>query len=76
MKRFVAQIQALVRELRRRRVIRVTVVYAGTALVILQLGEIVVEPSGFPSGWLGPGPARAVLVFPVSLRATASFRAG
>lgn len=66
----------LYRELQRRRVIRVAVVYAGTAFVILQLGEIVVEPSGFPSGWLGPGPARAVLVFPVSLRGTASFRAG
>jgi len=50
MQRLVAQIQALVRELRRRQVIRVAVVYATTAFVILQLGEILVEPFGL-GGW-------------------------
>lgn len=35
-----------VQELRERRVIRVAVVYAGTAFVTLQLGEILVEPFG------------------------------
>jgi TolB-like protein len=50
MKRLVAQIQALVRELRRRQVIRVAVVYATTAFVILQIGEILVDPFGL-GGW-------------------------
>ena len=55
MKRLVAQIQALVRELRRRQVIRVAVVYATTGFVILQLAEILVEPFG-----LGPRALRLI----------------
>ena len=39
-----------IRELRRRRVLRVTAVYTGTAFVLLQLGEILVEPFGL-SDW-------------------------
>ncbi len=50
MDQFVAWVRRFVRELRRRRVLRVAVVYAGTAFVILQLGEILVEPFGLP-GW-------------------------
>lgn len=46
----VSWIRRFIRELRRRRVIRVAVVYAGTAFVLLQLGEILVEPFGLP-GW-------------------------
>lgn len=46
MGRFIRWIEDLYRELRRRRVIRVAVVYATTAFVILQLGEILVEPFG------------------------------
>jgi tetratricopeptide (TPR) repeat protein len=50
MERLVAWVRRFVQELRRRRVIRVAVVYAGTAFVILQLGGILVEPFNLP-GW-------------------------
>jgi TolB-like protein/Tfp pilus assembly protein PilF len=43
-------IRRLVRELRRRQVIRVAVVYASAAFVVLQLGEILVDPFGL-GGW-------------------------
>lgn len=39
-------IRRFIRELRRRRVIRVAVVYATTAFVVLQLGELLLEPFG------------------------------
>jgi hypothetical protein len=50
MDRLVAWIRRFVRELRRRRVIRVAVVYAGSAFVVLQLAAILVGPFGLP-GW-------------------------
>lgn len=45
-------IRRFIRELRRRRVIRVAVVYAGTAFVMLQLGEMLVDPFWPPSSTL------------------------
>jgi TolB-like protein len=55
MKRLAGLIQTLIRELRRRQVIRVAVAYATTAFVILQLAEILVDPFG-----LGPWALRLI----------------
>lgn len=46
---FVDRIQELIGELRRRRVVHVAVLYAGTSFVILELAGILVEPFGLPS---------------------------
>ena len=67
MKRLVAQIQALVRELRRRQVIRVAVVYATTAFVILQLGEILLGPFGLGDWALRLVLFLLVLGFPLAI---------
>lgn len=48
MKWFVAKLQHLIGELRRRRVVRVVLLYAGTSFVILELAGILVEPFGLP----------------------------
>ena len=50
MRRLVEWIRRFAEELRRRRVIRVAVVYAGSAFVVLQLAAILVGPFGLP-GW-------------------------
>jgi hypothetical protein len=70
MQRLVAQIQALVRELRRRQVIRVAVVYAGTAFVILQLGGILVESFGLPRWTLRMVTFLPMLGFPLAVGLT------
>lgn len=63
---FVRWIKGFVRELRRR-VIRVAVVYAGTAFVILQLGEILVEPFGLGSWALRLITLALILGFPLAV---------
>lgn len=50
MAQFVSWIQQFIRELRRRRVLRVAAVYVTSGYVLLELGEILVEPFGLP-GW-------------------------
>jgi len=60
-------IRGLYRELRRRQVIRVAVVYATTAFVILQLGEILVEPFGLGDWALRLVLFLLVLGFPLSI---------
>jgi TolB-like protein/Tfp pilus assembly protein PilF len=67
MARFVRWIRRVIHELRRRRVIRVAGVYAGTAFVILQLGEILVEPFGLPGWTLRMVTFLLVLGFPLTI---------
>lgn len=64
---FVRWIRRLIAELRRRRVLRVAGVYAGTAFVILQLGEILVEPFGLPGWTLRMVTFLLVLGFPLAV---------
>lgn len=67
MHRLIHWVQRFVRELRRRRVIRVAVVYATTAFVLLQLGEILVEPFGLPGWTLRMVTFLLVLGFPLAI---------
>lgn len=50
MQRLISWVRRFVKELRRRRVLRVAAAYAGVGFIILQIGEILVEPFGLP-GW-------------------------
>lgn len=65
MNKAVYWLRRFVAELRRRRAIRVAVVYAGTAFVILQLGEILVEPFGLGAWSLRLITLLLVLGFPL-----------
>lgn len=56
-----------IQELRRRRVLRVAVVYATTAFIILQIGEIFVEPFNLPGWTLRLVTFILVLGFPLAL---------
>lgn len=62
--------QRFLQELRRRRVIRVSVVYATTAFVVLQLAEILVEPFGLGDWSLRLLALLLVLGFPLAVRLT------
>ncbi len=64
---FVRWIRRFVRELRRRRVIRVAVVYATTAFVILQLAEILAGPFGLGSWAIRLVTFLLVLGFPLAV---------
>lgn len=59
-----AKIQRLVEELRRRRVLRMAAIYAGTGFVVLQLGEILVQPFGLPTWTLRLVTMALILGFP------------
>lgn len=67
MARFLHWTRDFIHELRRRRVLRVAAVYAGTAFVLLQLGEILVEPFGLPDWTLRMVTFLLVLGFPLAV---------
>jgi TolB-like protein/Tfp pilus assembly protein PilF len=67
MQRLVAQIQAFVQELRRRRVIRVAVVYATTGFVILQTADILQPALRLPTWTVRLITLLLLLGFPLAL---------
>ena len=62
-----ARAQWFYRELRRRHVLRVAAVYAGTGFVLLQLGEILVQPFGLPPWTLRLITLALILGFPLAV---------
>ncbi|MEF8795193.1 MAG: tetratricopeptide repeat protein [Salinivenus sp.] len=67
MDRLVAWVRRFVRELRRRRVIRVAVTYATVAFVVLQVGEILIEPFDLPGWTLRLITLALILGFPLAI---------
>lgn len=54
-------------ELKRRKVFRVALVYAGVAWVLLQLADVIVEPLGLPSWFVTLILSISALGFPLAL---------